>query len=289
MANTETDVRFDGQVVLVTGAGRGLGRSHALAFGERGGLVVVHDAGVAQDGSGGDPAVADAVVEEIQQRGGQAVAAYENLATAGACRAIVERIEREQGRLDVLVHNAGLVRFAKLADTDEVLWRLLMAVNLEAPVWISQAALPLMARRGYGRIVVTISGHGLFPSYDVHDVAAYSMTKAALFGLTNQLAAEGAPHGITANAISPVAATRIYRTQVEPGTVTPEQITPGVLYLASERCQMNGMVLRAADGRFQAGWFCRTDGVDFGREPATPEQIEARWGEITAGPLQPLG
>jgi NAD(P)-dependent dehydrogenase (short-subunit alcohol dehydrogenase family) len=165
----------------------------------------------------------------------------------------------------------------------------MMSVNLESAVWISRAALPLMARRNYGRFIVTISGHGLFPSYDAHDVAAYSITKAALFGLTNQLAAEGAPHGITANALSPVAATRIYRRQVPQGTVTPEQITPGVLYLASERCTASGMVLRANNGRIEAGWFGRTEGVDFGPEPATPEEIEARWGEIAAGPLVPLG
>jgi NAD(P)-dependent dehydrogenase (short-subunit alcohol dehydrogenase family) len=277
------EIRYDGQLALVTGAGRGLGRAHALAFGARGARVVVHDAGVEKDGAGGDPGVADAVVAEIRGAGGRAEAAYENLESADACRALIARVEADHGRLDVLVHNAGLVRFADLAGTDEAVWRRTMAVNVEAPFWLSRDALPLMRRRGYGRVVVTVSGYGFYPEYEQTDLAAYSVSKAALFGLMNHLAGEGAPAGVRVNAVSPVAATRIYRRAVPPGTLTPEQVTPGVLFLASARCDFSGVVLRAAGGRFGAGLFCRTEGVYLGEAPATPEALEARWAEVVAG------
>lgn len=284
----DTGIRFDGQVVLVTGSGRGLGRSHALAFAERGAQVIVHDAGVTKDGSGGDQTVADSVVAEIRAAGGQAAAAYENLESADACRELIARIETDFGRLDVLVHNAGLVHFAGVEQTDDATWRRTMAVNLEAPFWLSRAAFPLMRRQGYGRMVVTISGHGLFSPSDKTDLVAYGVSKAALFGLMNQLVAEGQADGIRVNAISPVAATRIYRRQVKPGTLTPEQITPGVVFLASSCCELSGAVLRAAGGRFAVGYFCRTEGIDFGTDPVAPETIAARWDELAAGPFQPL-
>lgn len=284
----DTGIRFDGQVVLVTGAGRGLGRSHALAFAERGAQVLVHDAGVAKDGSGGDQTVADGVVAEIRAAGGQAAAAYENLESSDACRSLIERIEADFGRLDVLVHNAGLVHFAGVEETDDATWRRIMAVNLEAPFWLSQAAFPMMRHQGYGRMVVTVSGHGLFPPSDKTDLVAYGVSKAALFGLMNQLVAEGQADGIRVNAISPVAATRIYRRQIEPGTLTPEQITPGVVFLSSSCCELSGAVLRAAGGRFKVAYFCSTVGIDFGTDPVAPETIVARWDELAAGPLQRL-
>lgn len=281
-------IRFDDQVALVTGAGRGLGRAHALSLAARGAHVIVHDAGVAQDGTGGDPGVADATVSAIRAAGGDATPAYENVASPAACRALIERVETQFGRLDVLVHNAGLVHFATMEETDETIWRRIMAVNVEAPFWLSRAAFPHMRRRGYGRIVMTISGHGLAPFPDAHDVAAYSVSKAALFGLMNQLAAEGAAASIRVNAIAPVAATRIYRRDVAPGVLTPEQVAPGVVYLASARCACSGVVLHAADGRFAVGYFCRNEGVDLGSTPTSPEMIAARWDELGAGPYRPL-
>ena len=274
-------VRFDGRVVLVTGAGRGLGRAYARLLAERGAYVVLHDAGVSLNGTGANPSVADTAVNEIRQRGGTAIAAYENLASPDACRALVERALAELGGLDALVNNAGLVQFAGVEATDEAIWRQIMHVNLDAPFWLSRAAFPVMKRQGFGRIVMTVSGQGLDRDSS-DDLTAYCVSKAGLFGLMNALAAEGTPHGIRVNAISPVAATRIYRRQVEPGELTPEQVAPGVVFLASPQCNVSGIVLRAGDGRFSAGQYVSGPSIDFGRTPTRPETIATRWKELVA-------
>ncbi len=273
-------IRFDGQVILVTGAGRGLGQAYATLFAARGAQVIVHDAGVALDGSQADRGVADSVVREIQQSGGVAIAAHENLDSREACTELVQRAWRELGRLDVLVNNAGLVAYLSLEQTDGATWERLRRVNVEAPFWLSQAAFPGMKQQGYGRIVMTVSGHGLYPT-GATDLTAYSVTKAAQFGLMNALAAEGTPFNILVNAISPVAATRMYRAATAPGEMTPEQVAPGVVFLASKVCEQSGVVLRAANGAFSVGRYVFNEGVGFGREPAAPEAIAKRWEEIT--------
>ncbi len=279
-------IRFDAQVVIVTGAGRGLGRAYAHLLARLGAQVIVHDAGVSRDGSGADPGVADAVVREICEAGGQATAAYEDLSSRAACVALIERTHQQFGRLDALICNAGLVHFASLEQTDEAAWERLLKVNIEAPLWLCQATLPLMRERGYGRIVLTVSGHGLYNT-GATDLAAYGVTKGAQFGLLNALTAEGAPYGIRVNAISPVAATRIYRTQVASNTFMPEQVAPGVAFLASSACELAGVVLRAANGRFLAGRYLVTNGVDFGAEPATPDAIAERWAQVASGAKEP--
>jgi NAD(P)-dependent dehydrogenase (short-subunit alcohol dehydrogenase family) len=267
-------IRFDGQVVLVTGAGRGLGRAHALLLAERGAHVVVHDAGVAMDGTGGDPGVADAVVAEIAERGGSASPAYQHLSSREACRALVE----EAGRLDAVVHNAGILRRAGLEDLTPESWDEHLRVHVEAPLWISQASWPAMKERGYGRFVVTVSGHGLFPT-DATDLAAYSVCKGAAFGLMNVLAEEGAPFGILGNAVSPAAATRMWSGERRSDEPRPEQVAAGVVYLASSACNVSGLVLRARSGRFSAARYGGGEGVDLGDEP-TPEDVAAAWADI---------
>lgn len=279
-------IRFDGQTVIVTGAGRGLGQAYAHLLARLGAQVIVHDAGVSREGTGADRGVAGAVMREIRRMGGQATAAYEDLSSRAACMALVQRTYQRFGQLDALICNAGLVHFASLEQTDEVAWERLLKVNVEAPLWLCQAALPLMRERGYGRIVLTVSGHGLYNN-GAMDLAAYSVTKGAQFGLLNALAAEGAPFGIRVNAISPVAATRIYRSQVPADTFRPEQVAPGVAYLASPACDVSGVVLRAASGRFSTGRYVVSDGIDLGREPAMPDEIAARWQEITSGIQEP--
>ena len=241
--------------------------------------MVVHDAGVEQDGSGGDPSVADAVVAEIVGRGGSASAAYENLDSREACRSVVAATVGAHGRLDVLVSNAGLARFAGIEETEPETWELLRNVHIEAPLWLAQAAFPHMRRARYGRMVFTVSGHGLERT-GAADLTAYFVCKAATYGLMNALAGEGEPHGILANAVSPVAATRMYRRSAAPGELLAEHVAPGVAFLASGRCTTSGTVLRAADGRFSLGRWATTAGVDLGREPATPEDVAGRWLEI---------
>ncbi len=275
------EIRFGGQVVLVTGAGRGLGRAYALLLAERGAHVVVHDAGIEPDGTGGDPSLADAVVREIVEAGGQATAAYENLGIREACVALAESVESRHGRVDALIHNAGLVRFVGLEETDPDTWELLRGVHVDAPLWLSRTLLPGMKRRRYGRFVITVSGHGLYRTGST-DLAAYRICKAAAYGLMGVLADEGEEFGIRANAISPVAATRMYRRDAVPGELLPEFVAPGVVYLASSACTVSGAVLSAHDGHFAAGRYETSEGVDFGRKPVTPEQIAAAWNEIEA-------
>jgi NAD(P)-dependent dehydrogenase (short-subunit alcohol dehydrogenase family) len=268
-------IRFDGQVVLVTGAGRGLGRAYALLFAERGADVVVHDAGLEFDGTGGDANVAEAVADEIRRRGGNAVARSDDLGDRRACEALVGGVVDELGRLDALVHNAGLVTFAPIEELEPDQWDRMARVNITAPFWLCRASWSTMRRQRYGRILLTVSGVAMSVDRAMDDLAAYSAGKAAQFGLMNSLAAEGAPHGILVNAISPVAATRMSRTPVDEGELTPEHVAPVVVYLASSRCAVTGVVVRAAGRAFSTGAYRYSRELDLGPEPAQPEEIEA--------------
>ena len=156
-------IRLDGRVALVTGAGRGLGASHARALAAHGAQVVVHDAGVEADGSGGDPALADAVVAEIEAAGGAAVASYENLETAAGCVRAVEAAVERLGRLDVVVQNAGLLVWEELEDADAS-WERLRRVNVDAPFHLTRAAFPVMKRNGYGRFAVDLGREPVAPA-----------------------------------------------------------------------------------------------------------------------------
>jgi NAD(P)-dependent dehydrogenase (short-subunit alcohol dehydrogenase family) len=275
-------IRFDKRVVLVTGAGRGLGAAYARALGVRGASVVVHDAGVEQDGSGGDPAVADAVVAEIVDAGGTAVAAYDNLEDADAGTRIVERAFEHFGRLDIVIQNAGLVIWEELEAADRS-WDRMRRVSIDAPFQVTRAAFPLMKEQAYGRFVFTTSGRAMAAERTRPGLAAYAVAKMAAVGLMFVTAAEGEPHGILANAISPAAATRVLTWKVGRGELEPEQVVPGVLFLASEECTFAGKVLEAAGGEFSVARWASSDDVDFGREPVDPETIAARWPEIEGG------
>jgi NAD(P)-dependent dehydrogenase (short-subunit alcohol dehydrogenase family) len=272
-------IRFDGRAVLVTGAGRGLGRAYARAFAERGAAVVVHDAGVERDGEGSDPSVADAVVAEIRAAGGTAIASYENLSSEAGCVAVVERAVAELGRLDVVVNNAGLVIYEEIEEAHRG-WEVMRTVQIDAPFHVSRTAFPIMKRQGYGRLIFTTSGIAMSAEDTRPGLSAYCAGKMAQFGLMVVFAAEGREHGILANAISPVAATRIYTRHAEPGELEPEQVAPGVLFLCSEECDVTGVVLSAAGGRFGLRSWARSDGVDFGRDPVGPDEIAQRWADL---------
>jgi NAD(P)-dependent dehydrogenase (short-subunit alcohol dehydrogenase family) len=185
------------------------------------------------------------------------------------------RRRSRHSRIDALVHNAGLVLRARLDETDEQLWRQSLAVNVEAAFWLCQAVSPTMRERRYRRIVLTTSGYGIGPADDVDDLVAYCVAKAAQFGLMNGLAF-AASERVLVNAVAPVAATRIYTREAAPGQLTPDQVAPGVAFLASPACEVSGVVLHAAGGRFSLGGTGSTSAAS----RVTPDVIAERWAEI---------
>ena len=271
-------IRFDGQVVVITGAGRGLGAAYARLIAARGGTVVVHDAGVAQDGNGFDPSVADAMVAEINAAGGTAAACYENLEVAGAGERIIEFAVSRYGRVDALVNNAGLVVFANLEETELDVWGRMVAIGISAPFHLARAVIPHMRNQGYGRIVFTTSGRAMRVDDCVPGLTAYSAAKLAQVGLMVGLAAELIDTNIRVNAISPVAATRVLRRSAP--ELSPELVAPGAAFLASSACTTSGAVLNATGGRFSGARWDRSQVIDLGSTPVAPEDIAANWSRI---------
>jgi NAD(P)-dependent dehydrogenase (short-subunit alcohol dehydrogenase family) len=278
---SEAPIRFEGQVAVVTGGGRGLGAAYARLLAERGATVVVHDAGVDLDGTGADPSVAQAVVDGIEGRGGAAVACQEDLSEEGAAERVVAFAVDRFDRVDVLVSNAGLLGEGPIDQLDPTTVRRMLRVNVEAPFLLSRAVFPVMRSRGYGRIVLTTSGRALYVNAALPHLTAYSVGKGAQLGLMIGLAAEGEPYGILANAVSPVATTRMTRLPPPPREeLGPDLVAPGVVFLASAACDFSGVVLRAAGGRYSVARYDLGSEVDFGPEPVPPEAIAARWAEI---------
>lgn len=280
-------IRLDDQVAVVTGSGRGLGLAYAHLLAERGARVVIHDAGVNKDGTGADPGVAAAGVNSIQQAGGSAVASTELLDSRENCRRIVETALDTFGRLDILIHNAGWVGYQSMEELTPDFLQRSISVNIEAPVWLAQAAFPVMRRQNYGRIVLTTSDRAIYQQYALSGLAPYAVGKMAQIGLMNVLAVEGKAHGILVNAISPVAKTRMWGIQDEPDDLRPEQVAPGVLYLASPECQDSGFILRAGNGQFTGARWVERENVDYpidlaAVEVSTAEDLASRWQDIAS-------
>lgn len=255
------DITFDGRVVVVTGAGGGLGRSYALEIARRGARVVVNDLGGAVDGSGSTHRAADVVVEEIREAGGEAVASYDSVSTPEGGGAIVATALDTFGSVDVVINNAGILRdrsFANLTleELDGVL-----DTHLKGAFYVSMPAFRVMKERGYGRFVHTSSNAGIFGNFGQ---ANYGAAKAGLVGLSNVLAIEGAKYGILSNVIAPIARTRMTEQLLGPFAemVDPDQVMPMVVYLASEANQLTHEIFTAGGGRFgrifigtNRGWF----------------------------------
>jgi NAD(P)-dependent dehydrogenase (short-subunit alcohol dehydrogenase family) len=262
-------IRFDNQVAVVTGSGRGLGEAYARLLAERGARVVVHDAGVTLEGKGFDTGVADTVVNKIITAGGNAVACYENLETREGCQRVVEYALAQFGRLDILINNAGWVDRTPLEEMTPDLLARILDIQVAAPLWLSQAALPIMKQQQYGRVVLTSSGLGLWTEGARPELTGYAIGKAAQIGLMNALAANGDGMDIRVNIISPVAATRIFTGNVAPGALRPEQVAPGVAFLASSSCNVSGIILRASDGHFSTMRWQVGPEIDFGAGAST--------------------
>lgn len=256
-------IRLDDQVAIITGSGRGLGAAYARLLAERGARVIVHDIGVNKDGTGFDPNVAADAASRIREAGGVAFPSNVILDSRDNCRTLVETTLLKFGRLDILVHNAGWVAYQSVQELTPDFLQRATSINLEAPTWLAQVAFPIMKQQNYGRIVLTASDRAIYQQYALSGLAPYAMGKMAQIGLMNVLAVEGKEHGILVNAISPVAKTRMWNVQDQPEDLRPDQVAPGVLYLASNECQESGFILRASNGQFTAVRWIERDKVDY--------------------------
>ncbi|WOD15989.1 SDR family oxidoreductase [Paraburkholderia kirstenboschensis] len=272
-------IRFDGKVALITGAGAGLGRAHALAFAARGAKVVINDFGGSRDGTGSSSTAAQAVVDEIRKAGGTAIANGANVADPVQVQAMVEQAMAEFGRVDILVNNAGILRdksFAKLQAED---FKLVLDVHLHGSINCTKAVWDVMRAQQYGRILMTTSAAGMYGNFGQ---ANYGAAKMALIGLMNVLSVEGRKNDIRVNTIAPVAATRMTE-DVMPAEalqrIQPERVTPGVLYLCSEQAPSK-VILGAGGGTFSTATIMETAPVRLTDAELTPEGVAARFAEI---------
>ncbi|MCK9231726.1 MAG: SDR family NAD(P)-dependent oxidoreductase [Syntrophales bacterium] len=278
------EIRFDGRVAIVTGAGAGLGRAYALELGKRGAKVVVNDFGGARDGSGaGAAGPADKVVDEIKALGGEAVANYDNVATPEGGAGIVKTAVDAFGKVDILINNAGILRDKGLLKMELENWAAVLAVHLNGAYNVTRPAFQVMRDQGFGRIVMTTSAAGLYGNFGQTN---YSSAKLGLVGFMNTLRLEGAKYNIKVNTIAPVAASRLTEDVMPPemfAKLSPEYIAGIVLYLCSEECQDTGAIFNAAAGYFSRAAMMTGPGIHLGADKVpTPEDIRDNWEKINS-------
>jgi NAD(P)-dependent dehydrogenase (short-subunit alcohol dehydrogenase family) len=273
-------IRFDGRVAIVTGAGGGLGRLHALALAARGAAVVVNDLGGTLDGNGGTPTAANAVADEIRAAGGKAIANGASVTDFGAVQAMVDAALAEWGRVDILVNNAGILRdksFAKMELDD---FKLVVDVHLMGAVNCTKAVWETMRAQNYGRIVMTTSSSGLFGNFGQ---ANYGAAKMALVGLMQTLSIEGAKHDIRVNCLAPTAATRMTEKLMPEAVLRlldAAAVTPGLLALVGDDAPTRA-ILCAGAGSFERAYVTLTQGVHVGHDAAAAEQIAQQFAAIS--------
>jgi NAD(P)-dependent dehydrogenase (short-subunit alcohol dehydrogenase family) len=273
-------IRFDGRVAIVTGAGNGLGRAHALGLAARGAKVVVNDLGVAKDGKGADLAPAEKVVEDIRAAGGEAIANGANVASFDEVQAMIAEAQKLWGRVDILINNAGILRDVTFAKMDLKDFWSVMDVHVGGTVNCTKAVWELMRQQNYGRIVLTSSSSGIYGNFGQ---ANYGTAKAAMVGLMNVLHLEGQKYNVRVNVLAPTAATRMTADLLPEQALklmTPESITPGVLYLVSDEGPSR-VILGAGCGVFAQTHIYETEGVFFPEAERTPETIAQRFAEIS--------
>lgn len=271
-------IRFDGRVVVITGAGAGLGRSHALGFARRGASVVVNDLGGDPHGDGSAAAAADCVVKEIVDLGGEAVPSYDSVENG---ESIIQTAMDHFGRVDVVVNNAGIIRdssFIKMTDED---WDLIYRVHALGAYKVTKAVWPIMLEQGYGRIVNTASAAGIYGNFGQ---ANYAFVKRGLIGFTNTLAIEGASKGIKLNVIAPVAGSRLTETVLPKEVIDalkPEFVTPLVVRLCSENSEESGSLFEVGAGWISKLRWERSKGVSFDpQQELTAEAVDGAWDQI---------
>ncbi|KAI7895141.1 uncharacterized protein EV154DRAFT_436916 [Mucor mucedo] len=273
------DIRYDGRVAIVTGAGGGLGKAYALYFSSRGASVVVNDLGVSHTGDGSSSKAADVVVNEILKAGGKAVANYNSVEDG---EKIVETAMKAFGRVDIIINNAGILRdksFARITDAD---WDLIMAVHVKGSYAVTKAAWPIMKKQKYGRIIMTASAAGLYGNFGQ---ANYSAAKLALASFSNSLAKEGAKDNIHCNTIAPMAASRMTETVLPAeilASLKPEYVTPVVGFLCHEKTEDNGGIFEVGGGFISKLRWERSAGAVFKADDSfDPAAVGAKWEEIT--------
>ncbi|GAB3653456.1 SDR family NAD(P)-dependent oxidoreductase [Actinocorallia lasiicapitis] len=276
-----SELRYDGRVAIVTGAGHGLGRQHALELASRGAKVVVNDLGGNVDGTGASAGPAQDVVEEIVKNGGEAVANGGNVATEEGAASIVQSAVDAFGKVDIVINNAGILRDKSFKNMTVAEWDAVIAVHLRGAYLVSQAAWPILREQNYGRIVNTSSPSGLFGNFGQ---ANYSSAKMGLVGLTKTLSIEGAKNNIKVNAIAPIAATRMTE-ELFPADLLAklgvEQVTPLVAFLAHEDVADSGQTFTVGGGRIAKVFVAEGPGYN---SPGvlSVEDVKAHWDEITA-------
>jgi NAD(P)-dependent dehydrogenase (short-subunit alcohol dehydrogenase family) len=269
----------EGRVIAVTGAGNGLGREYALTLAAAGAKVVVNDLGGARDGSGSGSAAADAVVEEIRAAGGEAAANHDSVASEEGGAAIVRTALDAFGRIDGVVSNAGILRDKAFHKMTTAEWDAVAQVHLYGGFHVVHAAWPHFREQGHGRVVVATSTSGIYGNFGQ---ANYGAAKGGLLGLINTLAIEGAKYNVRANAIAPMAATRMTE-DIAPAEVlaklSPGHVAPVVGYLMTDECEESGTVIVAGGGQVHRVRQFQTKGVTFAEIPSI-EQVGDRWAEI---------
>src|SRR5687768_4698115 len=271
------DLGFDGKVAIITGAGGGLGRSHALELAKRGALIVVNDLGGSVDGQGGSHTAAQQVVDEIKAAGGEAVPNYDSVATPEGGENIVKTAIDAFGRVDIIINNAGILRDTSFKNMTKDMLEPVIDVHLKGAFYVTRPAWQLMRDQGYGRIVNTSSAAGVFGNFGQTN---YGAAKMGLVGLTRVLAVEGAKNNIKANAIAPVAKTRMTEDLLGPlaDKLLPESVTPVVTWLVHEDCPVTGEVYSVGGGRVARVFVGVTPGIV---EPElSAETVRDRFEEI---------
>ena len=273
-------MRFDGRVAVITGAGGGLGRQHALALAARGAKVVVNDLGGTLDGQGGTPLAAQAVVDEIRAAGGVAIANGASVTDAVAVQAMMNEAVATWGRVDILVNNAGILRDKSFSKMELEDFRLVMEVHLMGAVNCCKAVWDVMRAQNYGRIVMTTSSSGLYGNFGQ---ANYGAAKMALVGLMQTLSIEGAKNNIRVNCLAPTAATRMTENLMPEAVLKllqPESVTPGLLALVAETAPTRA-ILCAGAGAFERAHITLTEGIFVGLPADAAEQVAARFDALS--------
>lgn len=269
-------VSFEGQVAIVTGAGNGLGRSHALELAKRGAKVVVNDLGGARDGSGASSEAAQEVVRLIEEAGGEAIAHGANVAKFDEVEDMVKQAMDKWGRVDVLINNAGILRDKTFAKMDLADFQLVMDVHLMGTVNCTKAVWDIMREQNYGRIVVTTSSSGMYGNFGQSN---YGAAKMAVLGFMNTLVIEGAKNNIRVNALAPTAGTRMTEDLIPPeicAMLTAESVTAGAITLCHEDAP-NRFILCAGAGGYASARLFETDGVFLPEDKQTPEAVLGNW------------